>query len=261
MHASLFRYSLKVQPGSRRWSPVISARCGGGPAERARRADRSAPVSAWRVRFERGGVEGGVWVRGGDKLRNWQPHTAAFLNVKKKKEREKKKGGGFCYSSSNSFFLSFFFLLLFLFYSPPGTSASVQERQEEEEEEEEEEDGKSFSRTPFLARRQWDACILIPELWPWGAQHCYAPQHPLSLSPSLSLSLSISLSLSLSHTHTHAHAHSLTAGFFGMRDQVLLLQPPAHCLQEWTITSYRLIKNSSACKSPHPPSLTGTAPV
>lgn len=47
-----------------------------------------------------------------------------------------------------------------------------------------EEDGSSLSRT--LAQRRWEECILIPERWPWGAQHCYAPQHP------------------------HSHAHTLT---------------------------------------------------
>lgn len=69
-------------------------------------------------------------------------------------------------------------------HCPPGRSASVRGFLFFFPPPAKEEDGSSLSRT--LAQRRWEECILIPERWPWGAQHCYAPQHP------------------------HSHAHTLT---------------------------------------------------
>lgn len=147
--------TLKSNPGCVEWSPGVSVRRGGSSAERTKKRKKKKeeePKKSTQTHFF---FFEGSKLRRGKQGPNWQPHAAAFLNV--------KTAGG-------------------------GSAALLEARTSMRFSAEKEEDENSFSSVPLLAPRQWEACILIPERWPWGAQHCYAPQHP--------------------------HSHTLTSGIF-----------------------------------------------
>lgn len=186
---AVFRYSLQfqVEPELRERVPLFPWRA--APRRTKQKASKPTSVSAWRLRFEGGLKEEKKKKK--NKLQNWQPHTAAFINA--------KAPGGGSLSSWNKRIRAG----VFCFFLPPPAK---------------EEDGSSLSRT--LAQRRWEECILIPERWPWGAQHCYAPQHP------------------------HSHAHTLThqdfcfcffCFFFDMRDRVLPFSLQLLAAGEWTM--------------------------
>lgn len=153
---AVFRYSLQfqVEPELRERVPLFP--WWAAPRRTKQKASKPTSVSAWRLRFEGGLKEKKNKIK---KKTSFKTGNLTPLPLSMRKHREEV-------------------------HCPPGTSASVRGFFVFFPPPAKEEDGSSLSRT--LAQRRWEECILIPERWPWGAQHCYAPQHP------------------------HSHAHTLT---------------------------------------------------